>query len=179
MLGQDHPPISLLDDDGNDDADDGASTTDDMVTTAVDAVDDESDAGSDATVDMDENDQPNLASIVVAAPAATAPAAAAQAQVKAAPDTGQGSAAAAAPAAAAPAAAAPAAGARLMMPVRPACKKYIPSSDAIEFMLLDSTHEGSDISLYGVTASGASVMCTIYGFRPYSHHRLTSVDRLR
>eukprot|EP01051_Picozoa_sp_SAG22_P013381 SAG22_NODE_1491_length_4306_cov_16.877823_2_plen_98_part_00 len=41
-----------------------------------------------------------------------------------------------------------------------------PEEDLV-FMLLDTTHDGPTINLYGVTMGGQSVRLTIHDFKPY------------
>ena len=53
------------------------------------------------------------------------------------------------------------------MPLRPPCAKYRSTADTLDFMLLDSTHADADITLYGVSRAGESVMLTVKEFRPY------------
>jgi hypothetical protein len=43
-------------------------------------------------------------------------------------------------------------------------------------MLLDTTHDGARLSLYGVTASGASVRLEVPDFRPYFFVRVPARD---
>jgi hypothetical protein len=59
-----------------------------------------------------------------------------------------------------------------VMPRRPACRPRNPLTDGVDFMLLDSTSAGADISLYGVTGEGESVMLTVKGFHPYFYIRV-------
>ncbi len=55
-------------------------------------------------------------------------------------------------------------------PARPSCKQYN-LADPVAFMLLDSTHDDSTITLYGITAHGESVMVVVRGFLPYFYIR--------
>eukprot|EP01047_Picozoa_sp_COSAG01_P060278 COSAG01_NODE_7364_length_3236_cov_3.667517_3_plen_302_part_00 len=59
-----------------------------------------------------------------------------------------------------------------VMPRRPTCRPRNPLTDGVDFMLLDSTSAGADISLYGVTDEGESVMLAVKGFRPYFYIRV-------